>query len=365
MHVIWILLVPVLLAASWQGLHEDGLKRMREGSYAEAASLFGSALVEARADGATAVWLGRLSNNHASALYQAGAYGEAEEEYLAALNYWDCDREALPEELARTHNNLAVLYRQWWRLEDAERHARVALRLGGGAVLWHTLGEIQRLQGRYEEALESLARAEAAEPAPAELAIILQARASVAMDRGMAAEAEPFLRRAVGVLRKAYPAGHPALLTAQGNLGAALIATGQLKEAERLLAPALRETQASMGSEHPRVAAAANNLAQVYRAQKRYAAADDLYRQALAVWRKAFSDRHPEYAKGLHNLASLFVEQGKLRAAEKLYRDAVRISESAFGRDHEQTRMHVGGLEQVYRVQRRETELLLLRRAYP
>lgn len=357
-------LVSILVASSWLDAHRDGLEALREGQYSRAVSLFGAAVRQAEQEQVSLLWMGRLRNNHASALYQSGAYREAEQGFRAALREWAKASDASPGERARAHNNLAVLYRQWWRLQEAEKHARSALELDGAALFWHTLGEVLRIQGRYAESLSALDAAEAAGPDPLEWASILQARAGVAMEQNHPEEAEPLYRQAVAELLKIHSVNHPAVLAAQGNLGGALIAARKWEEAEPLLLSVCREARLSLGAVHPRVAASANNLAQLYRAQKRYAEADDLYRQALSIWRMAFGEAHPEYAKGLHNLGSLFVEQGKLSGAERLYAEALRIAEANFGRRHAQTRLHASGLEQVYRMQKRTGEVARLRRAF-
>lgn len=364
MSLISISLVSLLAAASWQDDHRNGLAALRDGQYARAAALLENAVAGAENDHASLLWLGRVRNNYASALYQSGRYRDAELGFRAALRDWAQSQEATPQERARTHNNLAVLYRQWWRLDDASAQARMALDLDHAALFWHTLGEILRFQGRYDESLRALDAAEEAGPDPVELGTILQARAGVAMELSEPAQAEVLYRRAIAELRKAYAPSHPAVLSAKGNLGVALIALCKWEEAEPLLSDVYRDARAALGDAHPRVAAAANNMAQLFRAQKRYREADDLYRQALSIWRLAFGEKHPEYAKGLHNLGSLFVEQGKLQGAEKLYTEALRIAEASFGHNHAQTRMHASGLEQVYRVQKRVAELDRLRRSF-
>jgi len=364
MSLISISLISVLAAASWQDDHRDGLAALREGQYWRAASLLETALAGAGKENVSAVWMGRLRNNHASALYQAGAYEGAEAGFREALRYWQGAPEASMQERARAHNNLAVLYRQWWRLGEAAEQAREALALDRAALFWHTLGEVLRLQGRYTESLRALDAAEEAGPDPVELGTILQARGGVAMDQGEPGQAELLYRQAIVELRKAYANGHPAVLAAKGNLGVVLIALRRLEEAEPLLGSVHRDARAALGENHPRVAAAANNMAQLLRVQKRYREADGLYREALSIWRQVFGASHPEYAKGLHNLGSLFVEQGKLAGAEKLYAEALRIAEANFGKQHAQTRLHLSGLEQVYRMQRRSSELAKLQRSF-
>ncbi|MBS1829599.1 MAG: tetratricopeptide repeat protein [Acidobacteria bacterium] len=364
MSLISISLVSLLAAASWQDDHRNGLAALRDGQYARAAALLESAVAGAERDHASLLWLGRVRNNYASALYQSGRYRDAEDGFNGALREWAKTPESTPQERARTHNNLAVLYRQWWRLDDASVHARKALDLDHAALFWHTLGEILRFQGRYDESIKALDEAEGAGPDPVERGTILQARAGVAMERDDPAQAEALYRRAITELGKSYAENHPAVLAAKGNLGVALIALRKWEEAEPLLSAVYRDARASLGDAHPRVAAAANNIAQLYRAQKRYREADDFYRQALSIWKLAFGEKHPEYAKGLHNLGSLFVEQGKLQGAEKLYGEALRIAEASLGHNHAQTRMHASGLEQVYRFQKRVAELDRLRRSF-
>lgn len=365
MFTTLLLLFDLTAATGWEQLQESGLDAMRQGHYRQAANLFHAANARMPSGVGSAGWSARLLSNEGAAWQQAGEYKRALEKLEQALAAWKLVADAAPDEIARTHNNIAVLYRQQWNLTAAAKHAERAMELNPTPVAWHTLAEIHRLAGHFIEADAALTQsARLLSQAPDLLveANLFQSRGSLLADQDQLDQAEPFFRSAADLLEKELGRDHPVTLAAYNNLGQTLLAQRRAEEAETILTAQLALFEKSLGGMHPRTAVAANNLAQLYRLQRRYEQADQLYRKALDIWAAVFGADHPEYAKGLHNLASLFVEQGKLNGAEKLYRQAVRIATKSLGAQHPQTRLHLSGLESMYLAAKRYTEVERIRR---
>ena len=109
---------------------------------------------------------------------------------------------------------------------------------------------------------------------------------------------------------------------------------GNYAAAEPLLRQALEIIRKALGEEHPDYAQSLNNLAMLYRMLGNYAAAEPLLRQASEIRRKALGEKHPDYATSLNNLAVPYQDMGNCAAAEPLYRQASVILRQVLGGEH-------------------------------
>jgi tetratricopeptide (TPR) repeat protein len=101
--------------------------------------------------------------------------------------------------------------------------------------------------------------------------------------------------------------------------------TNRLSEAEPLMKRALGIDEKSYGPEHPDVARDLNNLALLLHDTNRLGEAEPLYRRALAIDEKSYGPEHPKVAIRLNNLASLLKDTNRLSEAEPLSRRQLRI----------------------------------------
>lgn len=110
------------------------------------------------------------------------------------------------------------------------------------------------------------------------------------------------------------------------NLAELYRAQGQYAQAEPLLRRALGIFEKALGPNYPDVALSLNNLALLYHAQGQYAQAEALFRRALAILETALGpDPHPDVATSLKNLAALYRAMKRDDEAEPLERRADRI----------------------------------------
>ena len=147
-------------------------------------------------------------------------------------------------------------------------------------------------------------------------------------------EAEPLLREALDINRKALPAGHPDIANSLNSLAELLQPQNKLAEAEPLFREALEIWRKALPAGHPDIAASLNNLAGLLQDQNKLAEAEPLLRESFEIYRKALPAGHPDIAKSLNNLAMLLQDQNKLAEAEPLFREALEINRKALPAGH-------------------------------
>ncbi len=148
------------------------------------------------------------------------------------------------------------------------------------------------------------------------------------------AEAEPLMRRALGIDEASYGSEHPSVAIRLNNLALLLQATNRLQEAEPLMRRALRIFETSYGPEHQEVAIDLNNLATLLHATNRLQEAEPLMRRALGIDEASYGPEHPNVARDLNNLAQLLQATNRLQEAEPLMRRALGIDEASYGSEH-------------------------------
>lgn len=184
---------------------------------------------------------------------------------------------------------------------------------------------------------------------------LVQRFAAWLQECGRAAEAEPFLRRALAIAEKQLGPSHPDLRARVRELASVLRHVGRLAEAEVLARRALRCSEAAGGAEHPDVAVDLAELAGCLRARNELDEAEKCYRRALRIEEHHDGALHPRVAIALNSLAGVLQARRRLREAEPLYRRACDIDDIAFGSTHPRTaaRMHnlasaLAGLHQLH-----------------
>ena len=163
--------------------------------------------------------------------------------------------------------------------------------------------------------------------------------------QGFYAEAEPWFRGCLAVVRSLLGESHPSVAASLNNLAELYRAQGRYEAAEPLLLQALQLRRSLLGESHPDVATSLNNLAELYRAQGRYEAAEPLYLQALQLRRSLLGESHPDVASSLNNLAVLYANQGRLTDAEPLLVQALERYQRLLGHQHPDTVMMRQSLE--------------------
>jgi len=151
---------------------------------------------------------------------------------------------------------------------------------------------------------------------------------------GVYARAAALLRRAMEIRKKAVGEDHPNYAISLNNLGSLYQDMGDYARAEPLLRRAAGNTKKRLGENDPAYAASLNNLGWLYKATGDGASAEPLLRRAAEIWKRALGEDNPHYAAGLSNLALLYMDMGVYGRAEPLLRGAMEIRKKALGEDH-------------------------------
>ncbi len=310
------------------------LRERGEYATAEAVAKRGLAIQE-RALGSDHPDVARSLNNLGIVYWQQGRYSEAESVHLRELGIEETALGPGHPELARSLNNLANVYRDQARFAEAESLYARAL------AIWETaLGPDHPL-----------------------VAIGLNNLANVYHDQARYAEEEPLHMRAVAIREKALGPDDLQIAFSLTNLANLYQLQGRYAEAEPLNLRSLAIRERALGPDHSHVAMSLNILALMCASQGRYAEAESHHRRALAIREKAFGPDRPDVAQSLNNLADLYCLQGRYADAEPLLARALSIRERTLGPDHPEFAESLSNLANVYRGQGRyhEAEPVLLR----
>jgi serine/threonine protein kinase len=307
--------------------------------------------------------------------HHLGEFRDAEAAYRAALTLYGqlvVDSPNLPEyryDLARTHNNLAILSYITGRPADAEAEYRQAVdlykRLVGDhparseyrqhlaraqsntGVLFYGTGRFAVAETAFGEALAIRKQLAAEFPnrpeSHEELAQNHSNLGTLYKTTGRLADAESAYRDALAI-QKILVADYPSrlefrqqLATDYNNLGNLLHETGRLPETESAYRDALAIQQqlvVDFPARHElrqELARSRNNLGNLLRDTERPADAEAAYRQALDIQKKLVAEfparqgLRRELALSLNGLGTLFQETDRPADAEVVLREALAI----------------------------------------
>ena len=285
----------------------------------------------------------RLLNQTGNYLTQRGRYAEAEPivQHTVAM----CEQVLGADHplTACSLSNLAALYQEQGKYDQAEALAQRALD--------HLE---QALDGNYTAPSDNTFL----------LATSLTNLATLYQERGKYVEAEQLFVRACAIWIHTFGPVHPRIAYAQNNLGSLYEDQGRYDNAEALYQQALFASEQMLGPNHPLVATCLNNLAGLYLNQKKYAQAEPLIRRALHICETELGPDHPLTAVSLDRLAGLYFLQGAYEQAELLWQGVLTIDEYVFGPNHPRVATRLGNLADLYATQGNYTQAEpLLKRA--
>ena len=248
-----------------------------------------------------------------------------------------------------TLTSLGQVQRVQGHYEDAEQHCRAALVLaeaevGAEAVevaeVANELGVTLKYRGDFEEAERLYRRAlaiferDSGADYPA-IATIYHNMGGLEHARGNFDNAEPLARLSVEIRQKAAKPDELELAADRAALAAILDGAGKTAEAEGLPArSALAIFERHLGSEHHEVAVTLNNLAAIAQRGGDVQEAESLYRRALAIKEQTLGPEQPELAPTLNNLALLCVADDRFNEAESLCGRAIELLEANVSPTH-------------------------------
>jgi tetratricopeptide (TPR) repeat protein len=150
-------------------------------------------------------------------------------------------------------------------------------------------------EGRSAEAekswKEALQLAERFGAEDGRLIISLNNLADLYQNQARYAEAEPYRKRALGLMEKRLGPEHPLVVEGINSLAKLYWLQGKYVEAEPVVKKLLSIVESVLGPEHPDAAQILNNLAELYKAEKKYADAEATHKRALAIRENALFGR--------------------------------------------------------------------------
>jgi tetratricopeptide (TPR) repeat protein len=134
------------------------------------------------------------------------------------------------------------------------------------------------------------------------------------------AEAEPMLREALAIQRKALGSENIEVARSLNWLSLVLPGRNKAAEAETLAHEGLNIYCKLYGSEHPAMGNLSDALGIALESQGKLAEAEAAYRQGMAVRQKCLGDKHPDLRYSFVHLGEVCLGQGRWPEAEAMYR---------------------------------------------
>jgi tetratricopeptide (TPR) repeat protein len=233
-----------------------------------------------------------------------GAYADAEEMFMRAL---ECAVDGFGEasiEVAELHNDLGMTFKYAGRFDEAQ-----------AAYL------------RAQPIVEAVGE-------PEDLASLFHNLGGLAHARRDFVAAEPLARRAIEIRSAAIGPRDPATLLDRSAHAAILDALGRHDEAESAIRGLLPDLEAALGADHPEVAVALNNLAAIVQRRGDLAEAEALYRRVIAIKEGRLGGDSPALAVSLNNLGTVLRGLGRREEAAVQFQRALRLLEGEVAPDH-------------------------------
>jgi len=357
-------------APAWTGVYEAGLAASQRRSYEEALAFYERSWETSRTPderGASATGIGQ-------AYRHLGRIKEAQQWLERAWQAWSADprqdfgiaitaaslanlyrttgdysgaerllREALvspacdPESRGLIRNNLADLLREEGRNAEALPLFQESIgSIGSGTVSWRQragaligLADIDGQKGdweasvnRWNEVLEICRR----EKDDKTEAIALRGLALTWLRSGLAARAEPLLRRSLRMMENNPDTPPEQVAGALAGMGELHHAENKLALAEGEWSRALQIDRAALGEVHPQVACLMEMLSDVYSARGEFALAREYATRASEMMSGSFGENSMPVATALTNRALVEQRAGDRDAAAKDYERAIGIA---------------------------------------
>ena len=322
-----------------------------------------------------------LLHHTASYLHSYDAlYDKAAAYYTRALQIRQFLSRKIMLDTAASHNDLARLYRDQYKYEDAMNHFEEAIyirkqQLGSQDRLTaHSTSSLARLyliEGNYKKAEELFSsalkthqknqRKDHSTDAAREVAKSTYGLAQLYHKEGRYAEAKNLYEEVLAMDKDLFGDHH--LMTAQclDSLGCLYRDLRDFTQAENLLQQSLEireaELEKNQKPKHPDTAQSLNDLGDLYRSlgRGRYEKAEELIRDALEIRRTVLNspeapdvDRHPDIAQSYNTLASLYNSWKRYDEAEHYYYKALEINRRILGENHPYTAHTLSSLADLY-----------------
>lgn len=185
-------------------------------------------------------------------------------------------------------------------------------------------------QGKHEQALNQLRRAQKLRADPPESFRGAQLRMAIAdalFSLGRNAEAERLMAATIATLRAQLGRKHPEVGRAMLSHANAISMQRRYKEALAIRARARRVLEDSLGPDHPSLATVHQGMGADHKRLKQLAQALEHFRRAVVIKEKAYGKNHVEVGRSVLNVGEMLLWQGHPTQALAPLRRAVDIYE--------------------------------------
>ncbi len=201
-------------------------------------------------------------NNLAVYKKETGNYLEAEKDFKDCITFANSDTNSIAKALI--HNNLAMLYVDLNKLEDAEKHILLAVDYSKKTLKTYSenaikfrvnLCNIYRLRKKYSEAesllKDAISEREAKLSTYSDLAFLKKSLALLYTDMGNLYPVESLLKSAYDINKRKLGSNNPATLSALQELGNYYRITKKTSNAQECLVKVVNEKKEVYGETHP------------------------------------------------------------------------------------------------------------------
>jgi Flp pilus assembly protein TadD len=266
--------------------------------------------------------------------YDSGHFASAERlfaEALAQLGERDESQRAM------TLADLGAAYDKQEALQKAEKayseSLSISKRLGEKndcALMLHNLGMLYSRQGRNDDAVRFLSKAQDyiksnPDADPRTAAEVLNGIGVVSYRRGDTEKAVTYLNRALQAVSS--PGVQFAVAGIYNNLGAIYIGQHNYRQAEETLKRALSMKEVKLGPSHPNLTPTLNLLGQVYTETRRFAEAEDQYHRSLKILEPQAASFALRIAETLHGLSDTYLKANRTAESAAVLRQATQIAQ--------------------------------------
>ena len=258
------------------------------------------------------------------AIWEYAIFSQNQNQFVAAENYYklcinklssfsDTKSEEYEQNLAKSYNNLAILYRGTQRFSESEQMFMLALEIH------------KRLAESNPQAYEP------------DLAMSYNNLAYLYLDTQRFTESEHMYKSALEIYKRLSESNphayEPHLATLNNNLGLLYHTTQRFAESEQMYKLALeirkRLSESNPHAYVPLLAASYNVFANLYYDTQRFVESEQMYKSALEIFKRLDASNpkvyEPELAMSYNNLANLYCNTQRFTESEQMFKSALEI----------------------------------------
>ena len=258
------------------------------------------------------------------AIWEYAIFSQNQNQFVAAENYYklcinklssfsDTKSEEYEQNLAKSYNNLANLYRGTQRFTESEQMFKLALEIH------------KRLAESNPQAYEP------------DLAMSYNNLAYLYLDTQRFTESEHMYKSALEIYKRLSESNphayEPHLATLNNNLGLLYHTTQRFAESEQMYKLALeirkRLSESNPHAYVPLLAASYNVFANLYYDTQRFVESEQMYKSALEIFKRLDASNpkvyEPELAMSYNNLANLYCNTQRFTESEQMFKSALEI----------------------------------------